>query len=232
MFRAGWKCPARFEDGSLRMRGREIPAWGERQRLRASPVSEVAVPVLVDGAISRIRSMRPGIQRLMSASQNREKAATSRAFDDPVAGQAGATKKKNETRTNLARRGCHSTGAGLRILQDGRFVIEAAFFIFGRHEPVDRAPAGCSPRLSIQICVCVRLSLSLSLSLELADAPDAPDVLLGFLGGRALFASCRCWKDRRTRLRDVDNVARRRLSWRRFCEVTQAFSNAKTLLLG
>lgn len=40
--------------------------------------------------------MSPCIQRLMSASQNREKAATSRAFDDPVAGQAGATKKRTK----------------------------------------------------------------------------------------------------------------------------------------
>jgi len=42
-----------------------------------------------------------------------------------------ATEKSNKTETNFGKGACQATGSGLRILQAGRFVIEAAFLIPG-----------------------------------------------------------------------------------------------------
>lgn len=47
----------------------------------------------------------------------------------PKAG-SDSREKSNKARTNFVRGGCHAPGSGLRILQDGRFVIEAALFHF------------------------------------------------------------------------------------------------------
>ncbi|WP_156134135.1 hypothetical protein [Ensifer sp. ZNC0028] len=43
----------------------------------------------------------------------------------------GQLKKSNKTETNFGEGSCQATGSGLRILQAGRFVIEAAFLIPG-----------------------------------------------------------------------------------------------------
>lgn len=44
-------------------------------------------------------------------------------------GGAGVKEKTNKTETNFGKGACQATGSGLRILQAGRFVIEAAFLI-------------------------------------------------------------------------------------------------------
>ncbi len=45
------------------------------------------------------------------------------------AGATGVKEKTNKTETNFGNEACQATGSGLRILQAGRFVIEAAFLI-------------------------------------------------------------------------------------------------------
>jgi len=47
------------------------------------------------------------------------------------ASDAGGSRKKNKTETNLGKGACQTARSGLRILQAGRFVIEAAFLIPG-----------------------------------------------------------------------------------------------------
>ena len=104
-------------------------------------------PVVVGTAFDRL-AIEPDMARLVMAGaplpRDRGAKAVSRAGRNYItkrweragetaggreASDAGGSRKKNKTETNLGKGACQTARSGLRILQAGRFVIEAAFLI-------------------------------------------------------------------------------------------------------